>query len=74
VPLRLRSTAGEVAFTSTVTDLGTPLELTLAEPAIEAFFPADEATAEADRRAADGAIPPRKKRHAVEMSGARGSS
>lgn len=44
VPLRLRLPAGEVAFFSTSTVFGTPLDVTLSEIAIESFFPADEAT------------------------------
>jgi hypothetical protein len=35
---------GELAFFSTTTVFGTPLDITLSELAIEAFFPADEAT------------------------------
>jgi transcriptional regulator with XRE-family HTH domain len=45
VPLRLRSPAGELAFFGTITVFGTPVDITLSELAIEAFFPADEATA-----------------------------
>lgn len=45
VPLRLRHPAGELTFFSTVTTFGTPLDITVAELAIEAFFPADPATA-----------------------------
>jgi transcriptional regulator with XRE-family HTH domain len=44
VPLRLSTSLGELAFISTTTVFGTPLDLTLAELAIEAFFPADAAT------------------------------
>ena len=47
VPLRLRAGTAELAFISTTTVFGTPLDLTLAELAIEAFFPADAATARA---------------------------
>lgn len=54
VPLRLQSSLGELAFINTITVFGTPLDLTLAELAIEAFFPADAATATALRAAADG--------------------
>jgi transcriptional regulator with XRE-family HTH domain len=50
VPLRLRSAAGPLAFISTTTVFGTPVDITLAELAIESFFPADAATAEALRR------------------------
>lgn len=48
VPLTFRDAdAGVLSFLSTTTVFGTPLELTLAELAIEAFLPADEATARA---------------------------
>jgi len=46
VPLRLRTEAGLLSLFSTTTVFGTPIDVTLAEMAIEAFFPADEATAE----------------------------
>ena len=51
-PLRLRYDAGELAFISTVTTFGTALDVTLAELAIEAFLPADAATAAVLRAAA----------------------
>jgi transcriptional regulator with XRE-family HTH domain len=51
VPLRLRHGDGELAFVSTVTTFGTPLDVTVAELVIESFFPADEATAKLLRRA-----------------------
>jgi transcriptional regulator with XRE-family HTH domain len=54
VPLRLRTGAGELAFFSTVTTFGTPADITVSELAIESFFPADAATAEAIRAALDG--------------------
>jgi transcriptional regulator with XRE-family HTH domain len=44
VPLRFRHPDGELAFFSTVTTFGTALDVTVAELAIEAFFPADAAT------------------------------
>jgi transcriptional regulator with XRE-family HTH domain len=47
VPLRLRSERGLLSFLSTTMVFGTPVDLTLAELAIEAFFPADAVTAEA---------------------------
>jgi transcriptional regulator with XRE-family HTH domain len=47
VPFRIRTNGGELAFFSTTTVFGTPLDITLSELAIEAFFPADEATARA---------------------------
>ena len=49
VPLRLRTTAGELSFLSTVTTFGTAIDVTVAELSIEAFLPADEATATALR-------------------------
>ncbi len=45
VPLLLDSPAGRLALISTTTVFGTPVEVTVAELAIEAFYPADEATA-----------------------------
>lgn len=51
VPLRLRTDAGELAFLSTTTVFGTAVDVTLSELAIEAFFPADAATADALRAA-----------------------
>jgi transcriptional regulator with XRE-family HTH domain len=45
VPLRLRTSQGTLAFFSTTTVFGTPLDITLAELAIESFFPADAQTA-----------------------------
>jgi transcriptional regulator with XRE-family HTH domain len=50
VPFRLRAGDGELAFFSTTTVFGTPIDITLSELAIEAFFPADDATAAALRR------------------------
>ncbi|KZE30531.1 helix-turn-helix transcriptional regulator [Chelatococcus daeguensis] len=47
VPLRLAMPGGPLSFFSTTTVFGTPVDITLAELAIEAFFPADEATAAA---------------------------
>jgi transcriptional regulator with XRE-family HTH domain len=52
VPLRIRTSLGVLSFMSTTTVFGTPVDVTLAELAIEMFFPADQATAEAVRRAA----------------------
>jgi hypothetical protein len=45
VPLVLRTDRGELSFLSTTTMFGTPVDVTLAELAIEAFLPADERTA-----------------------------
>ena len=44
VPLRLRTPYGTLAFLSTTMIFGTPVDVTLSELAIEAFFPADAAT------------------------------
>jgi transcriptional regulator with XRE-family HTH domain len=44
VPLRLRTQAGVLSFISTITVFGTPVEITLSELSLEAFYPADEAT------------------------------
>jgi len=52
VPLRLVTDTGTLAFVSTTTVFGTPLDITLSELALESFFPADAATAEALRRLA----------------------
>ena len=52
VPLKIRSAFGLLSFMSTTTVFGTPVDVTLAELAIEMFFPADAATAEAVRKAA----------------------
>jgi transcriptional regulator with XRE-family HTH domain len=46
VPLRLKTDTGTLAFFSTTTIFGTPIDITLSELAIEAFFPADAETAE----------------------------
>jgi transcriptional regulator with XRE-family HTH domain len=45
MPLQLMVDDRELSFFSTVTTFGTPRDITLAELAIEAFYPADEATA-----------------------------
>lgn len=49
VPLRLNTPHGLLSFFTTITVFGTPLDVTLSELALEAFFPADAATAEALR-------------------------
>jgi transcriptional regulator with XRE-family HTH domain len=49
VPLRYRAGDTELSFFSTTTVFGTPLDVTVAELAIEAFYPADPMTAEALR-------------------------
>jgi len=55
VPLRLATHQGILSFISTTTVFGTPLDITLSELALEAFFPADAATADALRRLAEPA-------------------
>ncbi len=45
LPLRLRADDDELSFFSTVTTFGTPVEVTLSELAVEAFYPADRETA-----------------------------
>jgi transcriptional regulator with XRE-family HTH domain len=47
VPFCLRTEYGVLSFFSTTTVFGTPLDVTLAELAIESFFPADPQTTEA---------------------------
>lgn len=44
VPLRLEVGGQELSFFSTTTIFGTPMDVTVAELAIESFFPADEET------------------------------
>ena len=46
VPLVLRAGEAELSFLSTTTMFGTPIDITLAELAIEAFLPADARTAD----------------------------
>jgi transcriptional regulator with XRE-family HTH domain len=53
VPLRLRTPIGVLSFFSTTTVFGTPIDVTLSELAIEAFFPADQQTAVALREFAE---------------------
>ena len=52
IPLRLSTPGGVLSFLSTTTVFGTPVDITLSELAVEAFFPADRATADALRAAA----------------------
>jgi transcriptional regulator with XRE-family HTH domain len=47
LPLRIRRDGGELSFLSTISTFGTAVDVTLAELAIEAFYPADDATAAA---------------------------
>ncbi|MDG4788370.1 helix-turn-helix transcriptional regulator [Micromonospora sp. WMMD1102] len=53
VPLRIRHGDRELAFFGTVCTFGTPLDVTVAELAVESFFPLDEQTAVAVRSAAE---------------------
>ena len=52
MPLRLATDDGVLSFFSTTTVFGTPLDVTVAELAIEAFYPADPGTAELLKRLA----------------------
>ena len=52
VPFELATDDGVLSFLGTTTVFGTPLEITLAELALETFFPADAATADFLQRAA----------------------
>jgi transcriptional regulator with XRE-family HTH domain len=52
MPFRFRTPAGTLNFISTTTIFGTPVDVTLQELALETFFPADEATAQALRQLA----------------------
>jgi hypothetical protein len=58
VPFRLRTDQGLLSFFGTTTVFGTPLDITLAELAIESFFPADPQTAEVLTRIARDADGP----------------
>jgi hypothetical protein len=67
VPFKLVTERGLLSFMSTTTVFGTPVDITLAELALESFFPADALTAEMLRRAwvgqassAGGMGPPRR--------------
>lgn len=50
VPFQLATEAGVLSFLSTTTVFGTPVDVTLSEIALESFFPADRATADALNR------------------------
>jgi transcriptional regulator with XRE-family HTH domain len=54
VPLQFDSAHGVLSFIGTTTVFGTPVDITLAELALETFFPADSRTAEVLRRLGDG--------------------
>lgn len=51
VPLRYRPDGQELSFFSITAVIGTPMDVTVEELAIEAFYPADQATAAAVRAA-----------------------
>jgi hypothetical protein len=51
VPLRLRHGDEELRLMSIISTFGTPLDVTVQELSIEAFFPADARTAEILRAA-----------------------
>ncbi|MBF9195449.1 helix-turn-helix transcriptional regulator [Microvirga sp. BT290] len=53
VPLQITTEEGLLTLFSTTTIFGTPVDVTLSELAIEAFFPADADTANALRRLSD---------------------
>ena len=50
VPFQIVTNAGKLCFISTTTIFGAPIDVTLSELALECFFPADEATAQALQR------------------------
>jgi hypothetical protein len=54
VPLQFDTVHGVLSFIGTTTVFGTPVDITLAELALETFFPADSRTAEVLRRLGDG--------------------
>ena len=45
IPLRIRHAGAELAFFHTVATFGTPLDVTVSELMIEAFYPANPETA-----------------------------
>ncbi|OJY65883.1 MAG: transcriptional regulator [Rhodospirillales bacterium 70-18] len=58
IPFRLDTQWGRLAFYSTTTVFGSPVDITLSELALESFFPADPATAAALARIASQGAPP----------------
>jgi len=56
VPLLFDTVHGRLSLIATTTVFGTPVDITLAELALETFFPADTATAQTLRRLGDGQI------------------
>jgi transcriptional regulator with XRE-family HTH domain len=59
VPLRLSSHGGELRLITTLTSFATAVDVTLSELHLEAFLPADDATAEILRHRAESATPTR---------------
>lgn len=57
VSLQLITPGGKLSFFSTTMIFGTPIDITLSELALEAFFPADETTAETMRHLANAHSP-----------------
>ena len=57
VPLRLRTSRGELHLMTTVTTFATAIDVTLSELKLEAFLPADQATADALQLAASARAP-----------------
>ena len=57
LPFELVTEAGILAFFSTTTVFGTPVDVTLSELALECFYPADARTAEILRRGAASVAP-----------------
>ncbi len=58
VPVQFVTERGVLSFFSTTTVFGTPLDITLSELALEAFFPADASTGEILRSLAASNPPP----------------
>ena len=58
VPLRLRHGDGELRLMSIISTFGTPLDITVQELSIEAFFPADAHTAQMLRSAVEAQAEP----------------
>ncbi|KAB2352811.1 helix-turn-helix domain-containing protein [Actinomadura rudentiformis] len=52
VPLRMRAGGEELSFIGTIATFGTPVDITVAELAIESFYPADQQTTDFLRRRA----------------------
>jgi hypothetical protein len=55
IPLQLETEVGVLSLISTTTVFGTPIDVTLAELALECFFPADAETGERLRAVATAA-------------------